>query len=117
MIKKPSKTKSEKSLTPLNETKNMDKKASGPVIWSIRNVDPETRRLIEKASARLGKTLGQYLNEDVRAYAQSKLTQTQLPASPKNIQDQIDHLTKIIEGMSERMPEPGRKSLWKRLFN
>jgi len=112
MAKTISKTKTELSLTPKKEPKEY----TGPVIWSIRNVEPETRRVMEKASDRLSKTLDQYLNEDVRAFAQSQLTQSQLPASPKNIQDQIDHLTKMIEGMAERMPEIGKKSLWQRLF-
>jgi len=111
MAKATSKTKPEISLTPKKEPNDY----TGAVIWSIRNVEPETRRVMEKASDRVGKTLGQYLNEDVRAFAQSQLTQSQLPASPKNIQDQIDHLTKLIEAMIKRPePEKEKKSIWRR---
>jgi uncharacterized protein (DUF1778 family) len=87
-----------------------------PVTWSIRGVERDTRSVIEKAAERAGKTMGQYVNEDVRRFAQSQLTQTQLPAAPVDIQNQIDHLTKLVEGMANRMPEQGKKSFWKRIF-
>lgn len=89
---------------------------TSPVTWSIRGVDRDTRLVIEKAAARAGKTIGQYVNEDVRSLAQSQLTQTQLPASPKDMQDQIEHLTRIVEGIASRMPEQGKKTFWQRLF-
>ena len=92
-------------------------KSQGPVTWSIRAVERDTRSIIEKAAERAGKTIGQYINEDVRSLAQSQLTQTQLPAAPVDIQNQINHLTTIIENIANRMPEPGKKSLWKRLFD
>ena len=92
------------------------KSQSGPVTWSIRAVERDTRSVIEKAAERVGKTIGQYINEDVRSFAQGQLTKTQLPAAPVDIQNQIDHLTKLVESMANRMPEQGKKSLWKRLF-
>lgn len=95
---------------------NDTSKGSGPVTWSIRGVERETRTIIEKAASRAGKTLGQYVNEDVRSFAQSQLTQSQLPTAPVDIQNQIDHLTKIVEGIAERMPEQGKKTFWQRLF-
>ena len=70
----------------------------------------DTRRVIEKAAERTGKTIGQCLNEDVRCLAQGPLTQTQLPAAPVDIQNQIDHLTKTIEGIADRIPEKGKQS-------
>jgi hypothetical protein len=56
------------------------------------------------------------VNEDIRSLVQGQPTQSQLPAAPIDIQNQIDHLTKIVEGIAERMPEQGRKSFWQRLF-
>ena len=91
-------------------------KANGPVTWSIRGVERDTRAVVEKAADRVGKTLGQYVNEDVRNFAQGQLTQTQLPAAPVDIQNQIDHLTKMIEGIADRMPEKGKQSFWSRFF-
>jgi hypothetical protein len=85
-------------------------------IWGVRGVDLETRAIIEKGANRAGKTMGQYINEDVRSLIQGQLTQTQLPANPKDIQNQIDHLTRMVEGISERLPEQGKRSFWKRLF-
>ncbi|ADB42965.1 hypothetical protein [Spirosoma linguale] len=91
-------------------------KSEGPVTWSIRGVERDTRSVIEKAAERVGKTIGQYINEDFRSFAQSQLTQTQLPAAPVDIQNQIDHLTKMVEGIANRMPEQGKKSFWQRVF-
>lgn len=90
--------------------------SAAPVPWSIRGVEPETRRVLEKAAERAGKTLGQYINDDVRGFAQGQLVQTQLPIAPVDIQNQIDHLTKMVEGIATRLPEQGKKSVWQRLF-
>ena len=79
-------------------------------------MEPDTRRVIEKAAERTGKTLGQYINEDFRSFAQGQLIQPQLPAAPVEIQNQIDHLTKIVEGIANRFPEQGKKSFWQRLI-
>lgn len=90
--------------------------SNAPVPWSVRGVELETRRVLEKAAQRAGKTIGQYINEDVRGFAQGQLTQTQLPSAPADVQNQIDHLTKMVEGIVTRLPEPGKKSLWQRMF-
>ena len=85
-------------------------------IWAVRGVDLETRAIIEKGASRAGKTIGQYVNEDVRSLVQTQLTQPQLPAAPVDIQNQIDQLTRMVENLTNRMPEPGRKTFWHRLF-
>ncbi|RZK35428.1 MAG: hypothetical protein EOO61_11920 [Hymenobacter sp.] len=85
-------------------------------IWAVRGVDMETRAIIEKGASRAGKTMGQYVNEDIRSLVQSQLTQSQLPTAPVDIQNQIDHLTKMVEGIATRLPEQGKKSVWQRLF-
>ncbi len=85
-------------------------------LWAVRGVDMETRAIIEKGASRAGKTMGQYINEDVRNLVQNQLMQTQLPTAPVDIQNQIDNLTKMVEGIANRMPEQGKTSLWKRLF-
>jgi hypothetical protein len=85
-------------------------------LWAVRGVDLETRAIIEKGANRAGKTMGQYINEDVRSLVQTQLTQTQLPAAPVDIQNQIDHLTKMVEGIANRMPEQSKKSFWERIF-
>lgn len=90
--------------------------SAAPVPWSVRGVEVDTRRVIEKAAERVGKTIGQYLNEDVRGFAQGQLTQTQLPTAPVDIQNQIDQLTKLVETLTNRMPESGKKSFWQRVF-
>jgi len=96
---------------------NVSTKGSNPVTWSIRGVERDTRAVIEKAAERAGKTIGQYVNEDIRSLVQGQLTQSQLPAAPIDIQNQIDHLTKMVEGIVTRLPEQGKKSVWQRLFS
>ena len=113
-------TESTLSTTPTEKPSKMGRpprQSAAPVPWSVRGVEADTRRVIEKAAERTGKTIGQYVNEDVRSFAQSQLTQTQLPAAPIDIQNQIDHLTKMVEGIADRMPEQGKKTFWQRLFS
>lgn len=112
-------TESTLSTTPTEPPAKMGRparKSAAPVPWSVRGVEADTRRVIEKAAERNGKTIGQYINEDVRSFAQGQLTQSQLPAAPVDIQNQIDHLTKIVEGIATRLPEQGKKSFLQRLF-
>ena len=107
------------STTPTKKPVKMGRPArqsAAPVPWSVRGVEADTRRVIEKAAERVGKTIGQYLNEDVRGFAQGQITQTQLPTAPVDIQNQIDHLTKMVEGIITRLPEQDKKSVWQRLF-
>ena len=77
----------------------------------MRGVEADTRRVSEKAAERTGKTIGQYLNEDVCSFTHSQLTQTQLPAAPVDIQNQIDYLLNIVEGIATRLPEQSKKTL------
>jgi uncharacterized protein (DUF1778 family) len=91
--------------------------SAAPVTWSIRGVERDTRATIEKAAERSGKTLGQYMNDEIRSFVQSQLTSSShLPASQKDIQNQIDHLTQIVEGIARRIPEQGKKGFWQRIF-
>jgi len=57
------------------------------------------------------------MNGEIRSFVQSQLTgASHLPASQKDIQNQIDHLTQIVEGIASRIPEQGKKGLWQRIF-
>ncbi len=42
--------------------------------WTVRGVDLETRAIIEKAASQADKTIGQYINENVRSLVQTELT-------------------------------------------
>jgi hypothetical protein len=94
--------------------------SSTAVTWSVRGVERETRAVIEKAAERAGKTLGQYLNDEVRGFAQSQLSQAeatgQAVASPRDLQVQVEQLTQLVEGIAARMNEPARKGFWQRMF-
>ena len=95
--------------------------SSTAVTWSVRGVERETRVVIEKAAERAGKTLGQYLNDDVRGFVQGQLTQAeatgQAVTSPRDLQVQVEQLTHLVEGIAARMAEPARKGFWQRVFN
>ena len=94
--------------------------SSTAVTWSVRGVEREKRAVIEKAAERAGKTLGQFLNDDVRGFAQGQLSQAeatgQAVASPRDLQVQVEQLTQLVEGIAARMNEPARRSLWQRVF-
>jgi hypothetical protein len=93
--------------------------SSTAVTWSVRGVERETRAMLEKAAARADKTMGQYFNDEVRAFVQGQLSQAeapQLPASPRDLQVQVEQLTQMVEGIAARLAEPARKSLWQRVF-
>jgi len=92
------------------------REGAAPVTWSVRGVERDTRAVLEKAAERAGKTMGQYMNDEVRAYAQGQLTQSQLPTSPKDLQVQVEQLTQLVEGIAARMAEPARKGFWQRVF-
>jgi len=95
---------------------NVSTKGTSPVTWSISGVERETRAVIEEAAERTGKTIGQYVNEDIRRLVEGQLVESRLPAAPVAIQQQIDHLTKMVEDIASRLPEPSKKSVWQRLF-
>lgn len=94
--------------------------SSTAVTWSVRGVERETRAVIEKAAERAGKTLGQYLNDEVRGFAQGQLSQAeatgQAVASPRDLQVQVEQLTQLVEGIAARLAEPARKGFWQRVF-
>lgn len=108
--KNENKTKSSKTVKPSNSSNTA-------VTWSIRSVEIESRQVILKAAERSGKTIGKYISEDIMGFCQSQLSHTRSVSAPKDIQNQIDHLTSIIETISARLPEVGKKSLWKKLFS
>jgi uncharacterized protein (DUF1778 family) len=57
-----------------------------PPKWTVRGIEPETRRVIEKAAERTGKTLGQFFNDELREAATNVLKKgNQSPARPEDL--------------------------------
>jgi len=57
-----------------------------PAKWTVRGVEPETRRAIEKAAERNGKTLGQFFNDELREAATNIIKKgNQPPARPEDL--------------------------------
>lgn len=109
-------TEPEQNVTKPKSKGGRPRKAPDTGLWAIRGVDIETRAIVEKTAQRAGKTMGQFVNEDVRSFCQGQLTQSQLPASPRDLQVQVEQLTQLVEGIAARMAEPARKGFWQRVF-
>lgn len=57
-----------------------------PAKWTVRGIEPETRRVIEKAAKRRGKTLGQFFNDELREAATNVIKKgNQLPARAEDL--------------------------------
>lgn len=57
-----------------------------PPKWTVRGIETETRRVIEKAAERTGKTLGQFFNDELREAATNVLKRgNQPPARPEDL--------------------------------
>jgi len=57
-----------------------------PTKWTVRGIEPETRRVIEKAAERNGKTLGQFFNDELREAVTNLLKKgSQPPARPEDL--------------------------------
>lgn len=109
-------TEPEQNVTKPKSKGGRPRKAPDTGLWAIRGVDIETRAIVEKTAQRAGKTMGQFVNEDVRSFCQGQFTQSQLPASPRDLQVQVEQLTQLVEGIAARMAEPARKGFWQRVF-
>ncbi|GAB4044822.1 hypothetical protein [Spirosoma jeollabukense] len=69
------------------------RQTTAPVSWSVRGIEADTQRVIEKAAERVGKTPGQYINEDVRGFAQRGVFA---------VSYKIRHLTNLFESAAFR---------------
>lgn len=75
-------------------------------VWSIRGIEFETRTAFEKAAERVNKTIGQYLNEDLRQYAQEQLKKgNQPPARQEDLRTEIDDLKTVIAQIANQREE------------
>ncbi|RAK68265.1 hypothetical protein [Hymenobacter edaphi] len=68
-----------------------------PVTWSVRGVSRDARASFERGAARAGKTLGQYLNDDVRRLVEQQLAETNPPAT---LQAEIQYLRQLVENLT-----------------
>jgi hypothetical protein len=76
--------------------------------WSLRGVEPETRTALNKAADKLGKTVGEFFNTDLRTYA-TEILQGQPsspPAAPRDIEQMIEaKMTTMGETLSANLIE------------
>jgi hypothetical protein len=85
--------------------------------WTVRGVDAETRTAIEKAATRAGKTIGQYINEDVRSFAQEQLKKgTTPPMKQEDLRTELDDIKTMIASLADRMPAQEKRGFLSRLF-
>jgi hypothetical protein len=86
-----------------------------PITWSIRGVTRDTRALLEQAARQVGKTLGQYLNEDIRFCVEQQLHLVPPPSTMVTLQKQVHYLRQLVENLTVLVrashagsPLPGR---------
>ena len=93
------------------------RKAPDVTPWTVRGVDLETRTAIEKIATRNGKTIGQYMNEDVRQYAQEQLKKgNQPPIKQEDIRTELDDIKGMIAQLADRLPAQEKRGFFQRLF-
>lgn len=86
-------------------------------LWTVRGVDLETRTAIEKAAQRSSKTIGQYVNEDLRQYAQEQLKKgNQPPMRQEDLRTELDDIKGMISQLADRMPAQEKRGFFQRLF-
>lgn len=86
-------------------------------LWTVRGVDLETRTAIEKAAQRSGKTIGQFVNEDLRHYAQEQLKKgSQPPMRQEDLRTELDDIKGMITKLAERMPAQEKRGFFQRVF-
>ncbi len=94
------------------------RKAPNVVPWTVRGVDLETRTAIEKAASRSSKTIGQYMNEDLRYYAQEQLKKgNQPPMRQEDIRTELDDIKGLITQLADRLPAQEKRGFFQRLFS
>jgi hypothetical protein len=78
-------TETQKSPTP-SKGGRPTRQSPEPAKWTVRGIEPETRRVIEKAAERMGKTLGQFFNDELREASTNILKKgNQPPARPEDL--------------------------------
>lgn len=93
------------------------RKAPNVTPWTVRGVDMETRTAIEKAATRTGKTIGQYMNEDLRQYAQEQLKKgNQPPMKQEDLRTELDDIKGLITQLADRIPVQEKRGFFQRLF-
>jgi predicted hydrocarbon binding protein len=93
------------------------RKAPDVTPWTVRGVDLETRTAIEKIATRNGKTIGQYMNEDLRQYAQEQLKKgNQAPIKQEDIRSELDDIKGMITQLASRMPIQEKRGFFQCLF-
>lgn len=93
------------------------RKAPDVTPWTVRGVDMETRTAIEKAATRIGKTIGQYMNEDLRQYAQEQLKKgNQPPMKQEDLRTELDDIKGLITQLADRIPIQEKRGFFQRFF-
>lgn len=103
------------------------KEGTEPPKWTIRNVDLETRSIIEKAASKRSMNLGEFFNQEIREYCTGQIKKSKLPpASPTDVKDMVnaeltvfktDILAAMAQMQQQQKPEEERKTFGQKLIN
>lgn len=127
-IKSPAETPEVKTPEPAkNKGGRPPKEGTEPPKWTIRNVDLETRSIIEKAASKRSMTLGEFFNQEIREYCTGQIKKSKLPpASPTDVKDMVnaelavfktDLLAQLMHMQQQQKPEVERKSFGQKLLD
>jgi hypothetical protein len=86
-------TETPKSPTP-SKVGRPARQSPEPAKWTVRGIEPETRRVIEKAAERTGKTLGQFFNDELREASTCILKKGNQP--PARLEDLVGDLVEKL---------------------
>lgn len=75
---------------PSNKGGRPSRSTPEPAKWTVRGVETETRRIIEKAAERTSKTLGQFFNDELREAATNIIKKGDQP--PARAEDLVTDL-------------------------
>ena len=87
-----------------------------PAKWTVRGIELETRRVIEKAAERTGKTLGQFFNDELREASTNILKKgNQPPARPEDlVSDLVEKLKLELKNSQATELQSIREAIEKR---
>lgn len=85
--------------------------------WSVKGVEPEAREAAKIAARRAGLTLGQWLNQTIRAAAARQLTSTPQPVAEAGDSEAEGGSTPDGTAYRARPPAPTNESIFENLVN
>lgn len=83
--------------------------ANNARVWPIKGVEMDTRTVLKKAAKKQGKTLGEFLNQEIREYASGLLkSQPKPPMKIEEVAYDVENLKKQMESIAQKLEQQPR---------